>query len=296
MRINIKEFIRSEARSRVMILLGCDEKFIFGKASDFEYFDLWERILPLAEGHAAVIEYGCELQKLGLSLPDEPYSRDRSIDRWQKLNSIFCDDFLYCKRTYASPLKKAEASSVESDVPYGVYDLRLEAVRLLPLHDSLTNMCEAIFSKIKNDDFYNIKIRLDVRDGEYICPNPYLAERIFSKKKEGMILPNGEDNLLLFQLLILLILDLGKAKKITVEFFGQTENALEFVSYLSKRGLFCGEARVELAPDKSLSDFASRAVELYPDIWLRPMVSGRISMQMRSEYPISAIYFLTKTQ
>ena len=277
-----------------MKLLGCNKKLLSDKTSDFEYFDLWERILPLAEGHSAVREYENELKKAGLSLPCEPYSRERSIRRWRELNLAFWGDFSLDERPCIPHTTDCGEKSKSTDTPCFIYELEANAERIFPLCNDLTGLCESICSELKKAEATAVAIRLGVAAGEYLRPTPYLAECAFAKKKRGEDLSPREKNSLYFQLLILLILSLGEEKKVIPELLGDTENSLEFVSYLYRRSLFFGEARVELAPLKSVSNFTIKAASLHPSIWLRPLIFTVPTAEMRSEYPIFAFYLLTK--
>ena len=277
-----------------MKLLGCDKDILTGNASDFEYFDLWEQILPLAEGHFAVAEYEGELKKSGLSLPCEPYSRERSIRRWRELNSAFYGDLLTDERPYIPLTDECTEGYKISEKPCFIYDLEKNAERIFPLCNDTMGLCEEICNELKKVEADTVIIRLGVGAGEYLRPTPYLAQCAFAKKKKGEDLCSKEKNSLYFQLLILLIIALGTEKRLTPELLGDTENSLEFISYLCRRSLFFGEARVELTPSVSLSNFTTKALSFYPSIWLRPLIYHTPSEDMRSEYPIFSFCLLTQ--
>jgi hypothetical protein len=278
-----------------MMLLGCDEKIVLGKSSDFEYFDLWESILPLAEGHIAVENYKKSLIDIGSSLPSGQYTRGRSIRRWRQLNALIYGDIFDESRTDTEVEGGIRA---EGEKSYFIYDLKESVSKRLIDFNDLDALTEAIVQDIElNADRRDSILRLSVSGGGYVRPVPYYADRILESCRGGEAISSEEENLLYFQLLINLLIRFKKAKKQVIELWGDTENALKFTSYIHMRRLFSGEVRVQVQDVNSVRNFTTEAISVYPDIWLRPMISGGLSGdeadRLRSEYPISAIYLLT---
>ena len=296
--IKVRDFIRTKERSAVMALLNCNPKILLGNGSDFEYFDEWERILPLAEGHIAVAEYEKELKKIGLSLPSEPYSRGRSIRRWREINSIFFGDMVALEAVEARRFQGVTEELESTSKHCAVYNLgaKLEE-KLFSATDDINALSRAFCEEILACEGNGVTVRINVQGDEYIRPTPYLGECIYSKKIHGEALSSVEENTLYFQLLIPLISKLSGSKKITLEFLGSTKCSLEFISYLHKRSLFSGEARVELSSPEAVTNFTTKALDVYPEIWLRPLLSKdrftHYSTLLGEKYPLSAFHLLT---
>ena len=190
---NIMKCVENDEIINIFKALGCDEKYTNGKASDFERFDEWERILPLVVGHREEKKYFEKIAAFGL-LPVEAsnYSRQRSIDRWRQANSNMHIGVVEERREVT---KKIPVSlSLSHTVPRCFFNIENNVLKNINKCDNF----KALFGKIhelaiaeKNEE---ICLNIKCFDSEYVRPDPYLAEQIFKKKISGEKYNHSEQN------------------------------------------------------------------------------------------------------
>jgi len=281
----------------IMVLLNCDEKYINGMASDFEYFDEWERVTELAAGHDEVRKYHSELEALGLSFPKEGYSRERSIVRWKKANrALGCLYFESDQWVSVGEVYAHKPDDTSDETCYDVVNNMSKFITSCHNIESLINELSKDISSIKNP---NITLRLDIVCEKYLRPDPYGAAQIYKKKISGEKLNLDQELVLYAQILISLLLHLSERKKITIEIIPALEITpiLELVQYLHRRRLFCGEIRIKVSCMSDLGSLAETAKKVYPRIWVRPLISDKNNLkdplsQMFSVYPEGAFRIL----
>lgn len=300
---NIIKKIKNPDKINIMKLLDCDEKYIDGRASDFEWFAMWEELLFLAEGHSEVEKYREELASLGLPMPQgQTCSRDDSISRWRRMNienntGVFEGDRQNICGEHCSDIINEKYKKTRDCLRFDVYH---SVTKFITICDSITDLSELLcFSLEKNDKSY-ISLIIDIYPTDYIRPDPYAARVIFEKKKSGEKLNKQEKNVLLSQLLIDLIIRMKNTKDITVFISSDAPSpaSFELVKYLAKRKIFEGEVALSVGKGTDLGAFAQVAVEVYPTIWLRPFLDietkkldEKVLKEMLYVYPSGA--FLT---
>ncbi len=301
---NIIKEIRNDSKIKILKLLNCDEKYINGRASDFEWFALWEEALFLAEGHKEVKAYEGELTAAGLSMPDKTtYSRRESISRWRRLGmenntGVFEGERIeacsYNTSAFLTEKYKIRCRNYKFDVNKCVTEIIMK-------NDSVTSASKMLSEKLENDKNPYITLVIDINNVEFLRPDPYLAGGLYEKEKSGEKLNMQEKNVLLSQLLIELLIRSKNTKAISILIKTQSNSsaALGLVAYLARRGIFEGEIAVTVDAETDLEVFADIAAEVYPKIWLRPFLdaeskklSDRELSAMFSVYPSGA--FLTE--
>ena len=281
--------------------MNCDEKYMDGRASDFEWFALWEESLVLAEGHREVKRYEEELASVELPRPDAgTYSREESISRWRRLNIASNTGIFEGEREnicvngtcdIMNEKYKKLRHSFKFDVEKYVTEFTTKC-------DSVTALSKMLALCLDKCEIPHISLIIDINIAEYLRPDPYSARIAFEKEKSGEKLNIQEKNILLSQLLIELLIRMKNTKDISVliRTGSNSPAALGLAEYLARRGIFEGEMVISVDEKTDLESFADVAEKVYPRVWLRPLIdTKKISdgglKKMFSAYPSGA--FLT---
>lgn len=295
---NIIDLLKNDEKIKIFKLLNCDEKYTDSRASDFEFFDEWERILPLASGHREVKMYDKELSLVGLSpVCGCDYSRERSIERWRRANrEAYIGTFEEGRDGSFTPTQTFTAKKRPHPTVYDIVKNVSDITINCRDYDELSGTLIAEAKKLKNAE---IMLTVAADRGEYIRPDPYLARVAYKKQKIGEFY-NSSDALLLYsQLSIELILALKKSASLSLRFeVGDAFAACELVRYLYRRHLF--EGAVEILTDSAdgISTIAELACEVYPKIRVSPVLDCASAalceaeyLKIFSEYPIGVCLF-----
>ena len=275
---NITELLRNSDKIKLMDLLGCDEKYKNGQASDFEWFAEWERILPLCPGHGMAAIYEEEKKLLGIDLPET------TAERWRKGNAHLPES--------VSPI---DPSIVCLDLNRFVSESITECADYPALRD-------AALRYIKNGKNREMHLFLTLSDSIFLRPSPYLANRVFDQVKSDEKWNSKEGALLFAQLLIDLSLAARKAEIRTVpHLWAATSYEKVLLSYLSEHRLLEGEVRLraytEGMTDELLSLCGSRGAEFFvlPEPVFRPADLGASLIQtlraLGTRYPLGGLRF-----
>lgn len=242
---NIWEYIRGEDAAEAMRLVGCDEKYISGDASDFEKFREWLSVIALFEG-SETSKIACE--KIGFAIGEtlmpEQINACCAGEIWRKyaLINSFCFEglpFNSCeeKDNYIPSYRRENITA----------DFFNNTVPMLSCIDLLSKDAE---EKRNVQIFLEKAIKVDFFEGEFNRPDRYSAERALEKIIVGEKCNYKENNLLLCQL----VCEIIYAKKDnTPNFVFDIKKGCEcaegLIKYLVKREL---EARIYLLIDSTV--------------------------------------------
>lgn len=273
MSYNITQLIKNAEKINIFKIFNCDEKYINGSASDFEWFDMWESAAFLCAGHKALYEYARELSELGVSPVDlSEHCRVSSIERWratldggqtemleriprQMPESLISAKYI-CKNLNISE-KNRSFSFV--DINKYVSDFTIDS-------DNISFVTERIYNIIKSDKNTCKILITDLSSGEYKRPDAYTANNLFLKKKSGEKLNSTEENIILTQTLVELLIKLREEKNIgiLIKNTGCVSSATALAKYLDMRRLSPSRIWIEIG---DVSDVESLSVT---DIRTRP--------------------------
>lgn len=242
---NIWEYICGEDIAVAMRLVGCDEKYISGNASDYEKFRELMSILALFDG-CEILEKCCE--KIGFAIGEEltvsQIKEISAIDIWQKYpshNTLCCDKI--------SPNIRVEKDNYKSSC-------RVEDITVDYLNNSVDvfslagAFLDASLKKVKIEERLENPIIIHFFEGKFNRPDRYSAEKVFKKISFDEKCNNYENNIFLCQL----VCEIIYAKKDNYPtFIFDIKNGSEcvegLIKYLVKRSL---EARIYLLADQSV--------------------------------------------
>ncbi len=225
---NIGELLRNDDKIKVMRLLGCEEKYINGACSDYEFFAEWERVVPLCAGTGAAVVYGEERVLLGLSETDSP------ADAWRGGNDFLAE--------HVSDFKKKEKISPILDLNRIVSDFAKRSGRAFSKYDALRQeFCDILIAEKSNP----IHSTVFLTSFEFQRPDPYHAS-LFLEKRNAEKWNDEKEAVLLLQLLIDGLTITKKYKKDLVLHLHTREDAVAdaAISYLLDRSLTEGQIRL----------------------------------------------------
>ena len=152
---------------------GIDEKYITGDASDYEKFKAFCSILPMFAGNPIYLLAHIELRKnFGCLLEISSFTCD---EIWECCNSKIISDSFSDFRA----MKESQASFVKAFYPSIYHELNNPSVK--NLCDLESRLIEMISHQYSNG--YKVAI-CSVVD-KFIKPNPYQANEILNKLKDG---------------------------------------------------------------------------------------------------------------
>ncbi len=242
---NIWEYIRGEDVAESMRLIGCEDKYISGNASDFEKFREWIAVLAFFDGTEMAKKH-CE--KIGFAIGENltpgQIKRSSASLIWKKYASLNCliiedlEEFSREEKDNYVPSYRRENITV---------DFFNNTANILSFSSMLSED-----AKKNEDDEISLKNPIEVLffEGEFNRPDRYTAEKVLKKIGAGEKCNNNENNLLLCQL----VCEIIYAKKDNCPIFvfdikNGSECAEGLINYLVKRDL---EARIYLLPDSSV--------------------------------------------
>lgn len=273
---NIWEYIRGDDVAEAMRLVGCDEKYISGNASDFEKFREWHSILPLFEG-CETMEKSCK--RIGVAIGEElTLARMWEYTApliWQKYTSL--NSSVYVDLT----IKKCdEKNNYRSSC-------RVENTTVDYFNKSadILSFAKCLDGGYGEDDMIaeNLEKPITVRffDGEFDRPDRYAAENALKRILLGEKCNNKEKNILLCQL----VCEIIYAKKDNYPIFvfdvkngsACTEG---LIKYLVKRSL---GARIYLLTDIGIQPQEVRALCLLGnrDCFVTPLIAENDTEYLR---------------
>ncbi len=268
---NITKYIKTLEKTRIMSALGCDEKYINGNASDFEWFDEWERILPLCEGHREHRKYADELSDLGFGLPLGEYSRERSIERWREVNGDRSYD-LYEKRQSVE-LKKRGTEALPRANGARTYDINKYVSDIANDHQTLSELSKHILKELAKDENADITLKIELSCLEYLRPDPYLSGRCYSRYKCDEKL-NCSELFAMYTQVLTELLAAAKGRNILLNIMtdGDISASCELLRYLHSRRLFCGRVHMRISADTDTDKLYELLERVYPDIYVSPVI------------------------
>ena len=269
---NITEIVKNVEKINIMRALGCDEKYINGQASGFEWFDEWERILPLAEGHREAERYANELVRFCISVPQTEHSRERSIYRWRQANKDSFFEF-YEDRNTVKPNENKESCEKE-DCQYLLYDLKNSVSKSTEKCRDIKALTAELFKEIKNITNPYITLNLDISGYEYLRPDPYLSEVCYSKLIRDEKLNKKESMAMYAQILIELLILMKNEKRVSLYFEtdGDLSHACALARYLNERRIFEGRIWISVTVESDMDELTKLLTCAYPHIRVTPVI------------------------
>lgn len=288
---NIEKIIKKQEKTRILMALGCDEKYTNGKVSLFELFCKWEEILPLIDGTQELENYKNELSLIGMELPPfDENSRYLSCLRWREINKemfvgTFEDDGTQIP--FGECYRYTEKRSYET-----IFDIIEIVSKYINTSQTYSELCDLISTEIFDGKRTEYHLNFEILDGEYSRPDRYSAEKVYNKIKCDEKLNSIEEFVFLAQLLIELIIK-EKSRNTVLHFSKKTPiKCIEgLLIYLASRSLFCGEVRVEVDRYTDMNEFFLLVDKLYPKIKVFPVLTKKEDGEyLFSKYPKGAFY------
>ncbi len=287
--LNITDMIKNVEKINIMRALECDEKYINGQASDFEWFDEWERILPLAEGHREVESYTKELAALGMSMPHTEYSRERSIYRWRQVNrDSFCGIF---EDGNISNFNENSKISPKNNCDSTLYDIKICVSDFAKKCRNIKALSAELYDNIKRTSNPYVTLKLNVSEYEYLRPDPYLSEGCYFKYTCGEKLNSKESMAMYAQILIELLVLLKKEKRVSLylETDGDISHACALARYLNERRIFDGRIWISVTVESDMDGLTKLLTCAYPHIRVTPVID--ISDKTVSENDLKNLFY-----
>jgi len=287
---SVKELLQSSDKMMKIHLLGCDEKYKNGTASDYETFAEWERIMPLCVGTGTAALYVEEKRILGIDTAATPR------EAWQTVTEqpLLQEDLV---TLYAVSDQTVNIVSELSNI------VRRKEKSPLSYTEIFASLSEIIQEKKarKNKELHFI---FDCNFDFFEAPNRYRAEQILQEKKYVENFNKNEKFLLSAQLLIDLIL-VAKQEALTpilhLRRWRTAEQLREFLDYLAAHRLLVGELRIGTLLDTDfkfltvLCESLCDRISVHPELILLPSDFGTdIAQRLRSlasVYPLGGLRF-----
>ncbi|MBO5203285.1 MAG: hypothetical protein J6B72_01570 [Clostridia bacterium] len=235
----------------LMRLCGCEQKYMSGRASDFERFAELCRILPyLGENQEAADVTERIILALGGLIGRNNVCRESACALWKIYNEKYTEICLY------------ENERILSAYDEKLYnELFVEAIKNGDEKNKFKSCVlhlNSLMVQVEFEEFFDIlkclkkeisRIYIDLYNGEFEPPNIYSAERVSKKIYNGEKCNNGENNLLLSQIICTLISQ-NKCRKMElyIDCNGNYTYAEKLIAYLSRYRL---PARIFIAADLS---------------------------------------------
>ena len=245
---NLGTWCMSEDKRQMMQFLNCDEKYNNERASDFELFAEWERILPLCIGTGSAELYFEQLALLGIEERTLGENCPSAGELWQKGNAVLCE-----KR---ESIIKIEYQKYLENQGFNVSDFIMNFTKetsetIQELSDAATRICEELPE--------NGKILFCADGTRYARPDRYHASLLWQRLCRDEKL-NGEDFFALaFQLLIeVLLLRKQRGEKTSVLLLtDDSDLRMRTVKYLGEHRLLLGELRFAVSLTESVREWSS---------------------------------------
>lgn len=290
---NLGAWCMSKDKREAMRLLGCDEKYYNGRASDFEMLAEWERVLPFCTGMGSVSLYQKQLSLLGL---DGRKNHRNICDFWRDGNEKLDEE------TSLNFSKKYQDIIVKQGID--IFDIIMnitknEKTKYSSFSDWIARICE----RFLNDSERGAVLRFDASKLSYARPDRYHADLFWKKLIRDEKLNEEETFVLCFQALIEGLLFLKERKISTILHFVAYDSALreQTLSYLQSHHFMEGELRFGVSLDEAASDIlalCSRSdaeLRILPEILVRPSDFGMALVpnlhRLMAEFPIGGLRY-----
>ena len=240
---NVSELLRSEDKRNIMRLLGCEEKYLDGSCSDFEFFAQWESVLPLCAGTGVHAVYGEEKRLLGLP------EAESLCDAWKRGN-----EFL---QVHASDF-------TESGDKIPVYDLSSfvseVAIRCFESHLGYESVSREWCQKICDEKSNSVHVVFFTKACGFQKPNSYHASLYWQNMSDENY-DQEKMTVIGSQLLIDGLLALKKCKKKAILHLRSANEKVgdALAAYLTEHSLIEGEIRMSVSTYGDPTALAVRA-------------------------------------
>lgn len=277
---NITELLKNSDKNRIMCILGCDEKYRNGQASDFEYFAEWERVFPLCVGTGAAEWYREERSLLGID-------SDASVcERWRAGNE-----------RVASRIPDDEQCS-HIDVNKFVSNFEKEGAESAATYAELFAAVRTAIQRMETKEIHLIG---KLSANEFAKPSPYGAQAAWRRICCGEKLNESERDTLIAQLLIDAILFVKKDWNRSVILHLRAERFRDLATYFAEHRLLPDELRIGISLDTvppSLIDLCAaseKGARILPELILLPSDLSRglteRLLALFAVYPVGGMRF-----
>ena len=290
---NLGTWCMSEDKQEAMKLLGCDEKYDNGRASDFEMLAEWERILPFCAGMGSVALYQKQLSLLGL---DERKNHKDICDLWR------CGNDTLDEKTSSYFIKKYQETVEKQGID--VFKLMLNIAKESDTsHQSFLDGIEVLCERVLSASESGAVLCFDASGLCYTRPDRYHAELFWQKLLRDEKMNEEESFALRFQALIEGLLFLKERKIPTTLHFASGNSVLreQTIAYLQSHHLMAGEIRFCISLDEPAVTFyplcrqSNAELRILPELLLRPSEFGTSLVpnlrRLLSEFPIGGLRY-----
>lgn len=245
------ELLVTQELLELMLLTGCDRKYIDGNASDFEKFRELCAIFPKLRASNAAEDFLTRLSDIcGRKLSFESICKQNARAIWlcacthnysdEKFNNISFEPH-------------AKISVEKENIIYGYTDINsLIDTTDLSEFNSLCDFCKYI------DNQGNYPILMNFKSAVFLRPNRYSAEQVFKKISNGEKYNFSEYNLLLCQIICeLIFLKNDGILQLILQYDEQLKSANSLINYLIMRKL---KARIFLYVSSSCSSTELKSI------------------------------------
>lgn len=251
--LNTKDLLIDSEKVKLIRLLGCDEKYRNGKASDFEWLAEWERILPLCRGTGAAKLYEKECEWLQI-----PFDSD-ALAKWKLGNEAI----------WNGRLPKSSLPTDEIRLHRFVSDfINLNREK----RPSFPDLVEAVKKAEQTLNIEKVHWILELPDAPFYRPNPYAAEQAWSRIICDEKCNLSDECAVLMQLLISGILNPLPSGERVLHLYtlGGYDTVFEYLNYLKERKLFRGTVCFGIFPDTAARAFDRLAQASSADVRVIP--------------------------
>ncbi len=285
---------RNDNKINIFLSFDCDEKYINGRASDFELFCEWESLLCLAREHREVEHYLEYLSSISLPPPSFPRTKIEGFERWR---TISCDDAFDCdplrdnsKNELLISAKTPPDRSVEKMI-----DIDRIVSENITKYNSVSELIIEVSKGLKEAETEYIYLNISGKSFDFIKPNPYLCEVIFNKIKSGEKYNYSEKLVFIIELVIMIHKELEELCLI-IDGKDAVELSEVLLPYFNERSLFSGKVLVASAAADTLERIIGLSRQLYPGIKVYPFYceNEEPSNRLVSVYPRGAFYRIKK--
>ena len=239
---NAWELLASDDVLEAMTLLGCDDKYIYGSASDFEKFKELCATFFMLEGSDVAEKL---MKKISGALEKkvcfDHIRADNAIALWKEINvslgAFYGETPIFeqsVENLCRTETKRAKANRVEKNKFINeFFDVNRAVDGIKSSSDSsLSQFCDML---IKSS---NYKISVTLNDADFVRPNRYLADGVIKKISDDEKYNLSEYNLLLCQIICELIFaDSSRILQLYLNSQSSFSAAKELINYLSMRKL-----------------------------------------------------------
>lgn len=272
----ITELLKNTDKTDIMLVLGCDEKYNNGLASDFEWLTEWERILPLCVGTGVATLYEEELRLLGI-----PHGTVNEL--WRMGNARLTE------QEWRFP-RRDNKIDIEEFVTDFIADRADTTCDYTALFTTLKD-------RIKSEENKEIHVYFAFEQSDLPTVSSYHGKQAWNAIICGEKRNKETTTILCLQLLMELLIEMKKQTEQRLTLHVRGKGTASLLAYLSDHRMMPAQVRVGIRPDTPWAHTASlcRAHRGCPELWLEPADFG-VDFDERltrffAQYPIGGVGF-----